>query len=53
VLNQVLKDEVFYKATNVKALGQDGDLWLQLERSGMSRKSARSLVVNVPRRGTA
>ncbi len=52
VPNRVLKDKVFSKATNDKALGQGvSDLWKHLQRSGMNRTSARSLVVNVPRRG--
>jgi len=51
VRNEVLKEMVFRNAQD-KALGQGvNDLWKQLERSGMSRSLARSLVVNVPRRG--
>ena len=51
VPNRVLK-EILYSDANDKALGQGvSDLWRHLERSGMSRKSTRDLVVNAPRRG--
>lgn len=52
VPNEKLRAEVFPNATNLSALGQGvTDLWAHLERSGMTRGTARSLVINVPRRG--
>jgi hypothetical protein len=51
VPNRVLKERL-YPDANDKALGQGvADLWKHLERSGMSRESARGLVVNAFRRG--